>query len=232
MIINYKDEIWKDVVTDKDEYNIYFGLYEVSNYGRIKRLLKTVNGIEYEEKLLSQRIDKNGYLITNLKNKNGKAKTMKVHRLVTLAFIPNPNNLPQVNHKDENVANNNLWNLEWCDSKYNNNYGTKNQRISEKLKGKINNPKNLFKAGKDNPMFGKHGAENPNSKCVLCITTEEVFTSVKEAEDYYKCGGISAVCKGIRRVNGVDELGRRLEWKYISKYEYLRMSKQIKIKGE
>lgn len=55
---------------------------------------------------------------------NGKAKHEKIHRLVALAFIDNPNNYPHVNHKDEDKNNNSVSNLEWCDIKYNNNYGT------------------------------------------------------------------------------------------------------------
>lgn len=71
-----------------------------------------------------------GYAIIKLM-KSGKSITYKVHRLVAMAFIPNPDNLPHINHKDENKLNNNPNNLEWCDNRYNNNYGTRNKRISK-----------------------------------------------------------------------------------------------------
>ena len=64
---------------------------------------------------------------------NGKVKNFYVHRLVTDAYLPNPDNLPQVNHKDENKANNCLQNLEWCDAKYNNNYGTHIEKIKKPI---------------------------------------------------------------------------------------------------
>lgn len=69
-------------------------------------------------------------------HKNGVCKGFYVHRLVATQFIPNPDNLPCVNHKDENPANNNVDNLEWCTRAYNNNYGTRNQRMAASLTGK------------------------------------------------------------------------------------------------
>lgn len=78
-----------------------------------------------KNKVLSQQQEKNGYMSVALFSK-GKVKRKKVHRLVAEAFLPNPDNLPQVNHKDENKRNNNVKNLEWCTAQYNNHYG-KNQ---------------------------------------------------------------------------------------------------------
>lgn len=97
-----------------------FENYEVSNLGRIRR-------IEY----VKQREDFNGYPIVSL-YKDGKGKTLKVHRLVAKAFIENPNNLPQVNHIDEVKTHNNVTNLEWCSQQYNNSWGTRLDRIAAK----------------------------------------------------------------------------------------------------
>lgn len=71
-----------------------------------------------------------GYAIIKLM-KGGKSITYRVHILVAMAFVPNPDNLPHINHKDENKLNNNPNNLEWCDNSYNNNYGTRNKRIAK-----------------------------------------------------------------------------------------------------
>lgn len=89
----------------------YEGLYEVSNLGRVRR-----NG-----KILKPSKNKKGYLQVSL-CKNGTKKNARIHRLVAQSFISNPQNLPQINHKDEDKTNNAVENLEWCDSKYNNNY--------------------------------------------------------------------------------------------------------------
>ena len=109
----------------------YEGQYEVSSYGRVRSLdmyVKSCYGSYRlrKGKILSPGIRPDGYLVVSLKY-----KMFRVHRLVAQAFIPNPDNLPQVNHKDEDKSNNRVDNLEWCDSKYNNNYGTARIRAKE-----------------------------------------------------------------------------------------------------
>jgi len=117
------EEIWKDIEG-------YKGLYQVSNLGRIKSL----HGLS--ERIMKQTLQK-GYLrITLLKNK--KQKRFLSHRLVAQAFIPNPENKPQVNHIDEDKENNRVDNLEWVTAKENNDWGTRKSRA---IKSSINNPK-------------------------------------------------------------------------------------------
>lgn len=106
------EEIWKEVVG-------FEGSYKVSNLGRVFSYKK----VSRKEHFMKPCNDGNGYMIVCLR-KQGKKYIKKVHRLVAEAFIPNPQNLPQVNHKDENKANNCVENLEWCSSRYNINYGT------------------------------------------------------------------------------------------------------------
>ena len=119
-----ESEIWKDVAG-------YEGLYQVSSVGRVKRFYK--NG---KERILKLYPNGSNYLIVVL-CKNSIHKQFRVHRLVATAFIPNPQNLPQVNHKDETKTNNHVENLEWCDAKYNNNYGTHIERSAEKQRKKV-----------------------------------------------------------------------------------------------
>lgn len=101
----------------------YEGLYAVTSCGKIWSYVSN--------KFLRPCYDKNGYILVTL-HKDKRLKTFKVHRLVAQAYISNPNNLPQINHKDENIRNNCVNNLEWCTSKYNCNYGSRNSRIAEK----------------------------------------------------------------------------------------------------
>lgn len=126
-------EIWKDV-------DGYEGLYKVSNLGNVmscERYVKTCGGGKrlVSESVLKPFMCPGGYLEINLW-KNNKMKTTMIHRLVAKAFLENPNNFPEVNHKDENKKNNCVDNLEWCTPKYNANYGTRNQRMVEKKETK------------------------------------------------------------------------------------------------
>lgn len=110
----------------------YEGIYEVSSYGRVRSLDRYVRckSKSYRLKkgsILSPAKDKNGYLKVVL-SCNRKCNTINVHRLVAQAFIPNPDNLPEVNHKDEDKTNNSVDNLEWCNHSYNINYGTRKER--------------------------------------------------------------------------------------------------------
>lgn len=128
-------EIWRDVKG-------YEGRYEVSNYGRVRQkidLFKKCN--KKAIKIIKPDINyikRYGYLRVN-PYKDNKSKHFFVHRLVAEAFMPNPYNLPMINHKDEDRSNSRLDNLEWCTPKYNTNYGnamlkSKLTRISNKEK--------------------------------------------------------------------------------------------------
>lgn len=149
-----------------------FPNYMVSNLGRIKSL--NYNRTGKEQILMQKKAGRNKNYFNIILFQNGKSKTLKVHRLVAQAFIPNPNNYPCVNHKDENPSNNfvcinedgtvNLEksNLEWCTYEYNNNYGTRNKKVSETLKGRTHtitqetrNKMSESKKGEKNPNYGK-----------------------------------------------------------------------------
>lgn len=127
-------EVWKDIPG-------YEGLYQVSNIGNVKSLSRIVRantcGVRtIPEKVLTPCKGSTGYLIVVL-CKNGKHKSINIHRLVAISFIPNPDNLKEVNHRNEIKTDNMVSNLEWCDRKYNANYGTgvARQKIS-----RANNP--------------------------------------------------------------------------------------------
>lgn len=108
------------------------------------------------KKFLKDRDEKYGYRRISLKqNGSDRLQTFMIHRLVAIAWVPNPDNLPYVNHKDEDKTNNHYTNLEWCDHTYNINYGTRTERASQK-----------------------------RYKAVRCIETGEVFPSIKAAGEW------------------------------------------------
>lgn len=169
-------EIWKDI-------SGYEGEYQVSNLGNVRSLNYRRSG---ELKLLKQATT-NGYKQITL-SKNGKCKSYNVHRLVAIAFIPNPNNYKEVNHKDEDKSNNNVNNLEWCTREYNNNYGTKNERTKKKLsesrKGKHHSEETKKKISESHK-----GENNPKSKPILMYDKEgnfiRGFVCIADANEYF-----------------------------------------------
>lgn len=179
-----EEEIWKDI---KDSE----GLYQVSNLGRV-RSLNYRNKTGYV-KVMSQQVSGGGYYQLRIRQHNHIIRSVDVHRLVAETFIPNPDNLPQINHKDENKKNNKVENLEWCTSKYNTNYG--------------NHIKNLIKTSSE-----KRG------RPVKCIETGECFYTVMEAARKYNYnqGNISNACVG----RNYTHTAYGYHWKFISKEEY------------
>ena len=164
-------EFWRDIEG--------FEGYQISNLGRVRSFKRN------KVRIMKPVADKRGYLRVFLR-KNNSLKTLFIHRLVTQAFLPNPNNLPQVNHKDEDKTNNNVSNLEWCDAKYNANYGTRNEKIVEA------HSKIVFQIDK-------------NTNVII-----NIFPSIREAERETGCnhGHICNCCKGKRKTAG------NYKWRY------------------
>ena len=194
-MINAMEEIWKPIVIEKDcvVYN-YEGLYEVSSMGRVRSLDRVDSlGREAKGKVLKLGINNKGYLFVGL-CKNGKVKTFQVHRLVATMFIPNPDNLPVVNHKNETKTDNRAENLEWCTNKYNANYGTRNERASEAMKGKYT------------------GDKHPIARKVICLETKQVFGCTKDAEKWCGKTGVSNCCRGKSKTCG------GYHWQFLDDY--------------
>lgn len=166
-------EIWKPIKG-------YEGLYEVSNYTRV-RSLKT-------GKQMAQQIGYDGYVRVAL-TKGGRQRSLFLHRLVAIAFLPNAKSFPEVNHKDEDKQNNFPENLEWCTHKYNANFGTRLRRMA------ISNYEPVIQYSKD----GKEIAR---------------YASQKEAKERTGIKGnhICSCCKGKRKTAG------GYVWKYANKH--------------
>lgn len=190
--------IWKDIPG-------YEGLYQVSNDGKVRSLDRvTIDKIGRKRPqkgaILKPGIRTGGYKKVGL-CKNGVIKHISVHRLVALAFIPNPNNLPCINHINEVRTDNRAENLEWCTVEYNCNYGAHNKKLSEACKGKP----------------GLKGGANGMAKPVLMFTKEGVFIrrfdSVVDANEYLGKDRYNA------NINMCATGNSKTAWGYKWKYE-------------
>lgn len=188
------EEIWKDIKG-------YEGLYQISNLGRVKSVDKYDRlGRFWKGKILNPHKQLNCYLSVGL-CKGGKMKTFYIHRLVAEAFIPNPNNYSIINHMDYNPSNNFVGNLEWCTYEYNNNYGTRNKKLSQSLKGHSISEQT------------KQKISQLKNKSVLQFTKDGEFVrewkSVKEAEETLGIYQISRCARCERKTAG------GFKWSYL-----------------
>lgn len=177
----------------KEEWKAIKGFesaYEISSFGRVKSFKKYKEGY-----ILSTKNSKGDYLTVNLRHK-GKRVSKKVHRLVAEAFIPNPNNLPQVNHIDGNKQNNRVDNLEWCTCKYNIRHAIKhNENILLGIR-KYNQyvkPKEVCQYSKDGYLMAIY----PNSQLAQQITGVCARNILQVArKDEYKPGMVRSQAGG------------------------------------
>lgn len=174
------EEIWKDIVG-------YEGYYQVSNLGNVKSLnYKNVKGQEHN---LTFKTNNDGRLWVIL-YKNGISKPMLVHRIVGMAFLKNPENLPQINHKDENPKNNNVENLEWCTGQYNIKYSADRH------------PERYANCGAK--KGSKHNGKNKKFKVMQLSLDGELIREWENTREIYLQTGMSSssitdCCKGKRR---------------------------------
>lgn len=175
-------ENWKDIVG-------YEGLYQVSDLGRVRSLNYRHTG---QVRVLSPRHRGSGYLGYRLYDANGKPRNKAIHRLVAEAFIPNPYNLPEVNHISEDKHDNSVKNLEWISHGDNTNYGTVNGRRSKKMKN------------------------HPNlSKCVLQL--DMVGNVIGQFPSVAEAARITNTCRSkiVCCCNGTRNTAGGFKWRYV-----------------
>ena len=187
--MKFIEEIWKPVVG-------YEGIYEVSSLGRVKSCERTIirsNGreINFPDKIMKPSINHKGYEIIDLRNK-GNRQGGFVHRLVGKAFIDNPLNKEQINHKNGNKTDNRVQNLEWVTNQ-------ENMAHSYKSLGRTN---------KEASESRKRVVEQLSDD----LSVISVFSSIQEAFDKTGINNISAVCRGIRPNAG------GYKWRYSTEF--------------
>lgn len=210
-------EEWRKIKINKNGIDYDFSdSYEVSNLGNVRSLDRYVvssNGRRrfIKGKMRTPILDKDGYLLVSLW-KDGKGGMFKIHRLVCTAFLPNPNNLPIINHRDENPANNTLDNLEWCNAEYNSNYGNAIDKRTESWKNQwcVAQSKKMLETRRKNECVGspKYVLQIcPLTKCII-----KMYSSMSEAQRETKILHIDAVCRGERNKAG------GYEWMYLDDF--------------
>jgi len=191
-------EIWKNVVG-------YEGIYEISSFGELRSLDRNTfhpNGnLELKGRIRVPSVSQAGYFQTTLSS-NGENKYFFVHRLVAVAFLPNPENKPYVNHKDFNKQNNNVENLEWCTQK-------------ENIHHSIGGNRQVYKKGETHHCYGKKKiiekgvSENQRIllECLLIYPNEYVpIKTITEVFRELKHEGIksSLVYQTYKGLKGID----------------------------
>lgn len=165
--------IWKDIPG-------YEGLYQVSNTGQVRSLWFNKKKILRPGGAGYKRL----YQMVGLHRKGEKPTQHYIHRLVAEAFLDNPDNLPYINHKDENPKNNAVWNLEYCTPAYNNNYGTHNERMAKSKIGQ------------------NMGGANINARKIKCVELDLVFDSIADAKRWLGKGDIYSCLRGRQSIAG------------------------------
>lgn len=208
-------ENWKPV---KD----YEGIYEVSDTGLVRSLDRVDRLNRFKKGTLKAPCDNGrGYLCVNLKA-HGKQAQKTIHRLVATAFIPNPDNLPVINHIDGNRGNNDISNLEWCTQLENMRHAfktglIKHKPLTDEQKLKVST---TTKEAMSRPEIkekirqlakGKVGVKSARHKEVINLDTGETFISVREASKFYRIheSNLASCCRGERSIAG------GYHWKYI-----------------
>jgi len=197
-----KTEIWKDVPG-------FEGIFEVSNMGRVKSYPR--NGTDGG--MLIGYTNKLGYRRVLLRSNNIR-KYIFVHRLVASVFIPNPMNLPIINHKDENPSNNWDDNLEWCTVKYNTNYGGCLKKRSKTRTGYKHTSVAREKMSKTCIERAKRGILSPYSKAVYQFDLNGLFIK--------RWGAVTDVTRELgyshslisRAANGILKTAKGYTWSY------------------
>lgn len=196
--ISQEGEEWRDVVG-------WENLYAVSSMGRVASIATTFNyksgHVRKKKPLLLKLFKKVGYPFVNLKS-SGNVRPEFVHRLIAQAFIPNPNNYPQIDHIDTNTTNNNVNNLRWCNGSMNMSNPKTRQRMSE------------------NTSLRNWMQEHSKKKEVVRIDEDSNITIYESTRDAGRNGfDSSTIC---RCCNGFRKTHKGFQWMYLSDYENLK----------